>query len=97
MTCAQKMRAIQCNASEKIEDIEDPDFAETVELCFRNGPRRLRPWSRFVKFVVNFFICLTQLGFCCIYFVFISTNFEQVSTSSEFISLFNGIMKTDDF
>lgn len=78
MSCAQKMRAIQNDSSEKIEDIDDPDFAETVELCFRNGPPRLRPWSRFVKFVVNFFICLTQLGFCCIYFKFISDNFEQL-------------------
>lgn len=78
MRCAQQMRAIECNSSEKIEDIDDPDFAETVELCFKHGPHKLRAWSRFVKFLVNFFICLTQLGFCCIYFKFISDNFEQL-------------------
>lgn len=83
MTCAQRMRAIQSNSSEKTEDFDDPDFAETVELSFKYGPPSLRPWSRFVKFLVNFFICLTQLGFCCIYFVFIADNFQQVCAFSE--------------
>lgn len=78
MDCAQNMRQTQNSSSEKNEDIDDPDFAETVELCFRNGPPSLRPWSRFTKFLVNCFICMTQLGFCCIYFVFMSDNFEQV-------------------
>lgn len=79
MTCAKRMRTIQSNSSDKSDQMaEDPDFAETIELCFRFGPRPLRRWSRFVKFLCNFFICLTQLGFCCIYFVFINDNFEQL-------------------
>lgn len=75
------MRDIQSQPAEKAVNNninEDPDFAETVELCFANGPPRLRSWSKFVKFLVNLFICVTQMGFCCIYFVFIATNFKQV-------------------
>lgn len=78
MNCSQRMRVLQSSSPEKIEERDDPDFAETVELCFKNGPSKLRPLSGFVKHLVNFFICLTQVGFCCIYIVFISTNFEQV-------------------
>lgn len=78
MDCAQKMRVIQSSSAGKNEKTEDPDYAETVELCMLNGPRSFRPWSRFVKFLVNFFICLTQFGFCCIYFVFIGDSLEQV-------------------
>lgn len=78
MNCAQRMRDIQNKSAEKTVECEDPDFAETIELCFVHGPPRLRPWSKFIRFLVNFFICVTQLGFCCIYFVFIASNFKQV-------------------
>ncbi|KAJ8919913.1 hypothetical protein NQ315_006442 [Exocentrus adspersus] len=55
-----------------------PDFAETVELCFEKGPPRMQGISKLVKKIVNVFLCVTQLGFCCIYFVFISENIKQV-------------------
>lgn len=84
------MRVIQNHQSEKTVINEDPDFAETVELCFANGPPRLRRWSIFVKFLVNLFICVTQMGFCCIYFVFIAKNFSQVRFGSHiFLILFS--------
>ncbi|XP_072766983.1 proton-coupled amino acid transporter 2 isoform X3 [Anoplolepis gracilipes] len=53
-------------------------FAGTVELCFATGPLRLRKYSILMRKVVNIFLCVTQLGFCCVYFVFISTNMKQV-------------------
>ncbi|CAD7090733.1 unnamed protein product [Hermetia illucens] len=71
LTCSRKMQE-----ANKINFL--PDFAETVELCFQNGPPKLRSWAPWMKTVVNIFICVTQLGFCCIYFVFISTNLKQV-------------------
>lgn len=80
INCARRMRDIQNKSStEKSQINDDPDFAETVELCFVNGPPQLRRWSSFVRFLVNLFICVTQMGFCCIYFVFIATNFKQVT------------------
>lgn len=64
-----------------------PDFARTVELCFENGPPRLRQWSKTMRIIVNVFLCVTQLGFCCVYFVFVSTNLQQVCLTSIFTSL----------
>ncbi|XP_058063774.1 proton-coupled amino acid transporter 1-like [Anopheles bellator] len=55
-----------------------PDFAETVGLCFAHGHQRLRSWSWTMHRAVNVFICLTQLGLCCVYFVFISSNVKQL-------------------
>ncbi|XP_063986167.1 proton-coupled amino acid transporter 1-like isoform X3 [Diachasmimorpha longicaudata] len=53
-------------------------YAGTVEMCFEIGPLRLRKYSVLMRKMVNLFVCVTQLGFCCVYFVFISTNMQQV-------------------
>uniref|UniRef100_A0A1A9WVJ0 Amino acid transporter transmembrane domain-containing protein n=1 Tax=Glossina brevipalpis TaxID=37001 RepID=A0A1A9WVJ0_9MUSC len=71
VNCSIRMRAIS-------GDEKYPDFAETVEQCFANSPTRFRTWSKSIRIAVNVFICITQLGFCCIYFVFISTNIKKI-------------------
>ena len=38
--------------------------------------RKLAPYARIVT---DIFLCITQLGFCCVYFVFVSQNIEQVN------------------
>ncbi|CAG9855731.1 unnamed protein product [Phyllotreta striolata] len=55
-----------------------PDFAETIELCFEKGPPKMSRISGLMRKVVNCCLCMTQLGFCCVYFVFISDNIKQV-------------------
>lgn len=55
------------------------DYPETVEKCFEYGPRPLRRMSRAMKLIVEMFLCVTQFGFCAIYFVFITENLYQVS------------------
>ena len=42
----------------------------------------LRRSARAARIVTDLFLCITQLGFCCVYFVFISQNFEQVNTNN---------------
>ncbi|XP_030378761.1 proton-coupled amino acid transporter-like protein CG1139 isoform X2 [Scaptodrosophila lebanonensis] len=54
------------------------DYPETVEKCFEYGPRPLRRMSRAMKLIVEMFLCVTQFGFCAIYFVFITENLYQV-------------------
>ncbi|KAH8244898.1 hypothetical protein KR032_002102 [Drosophila birchii] len=71
ITCSKKMRDLR---GESV----CADYALTVERCFENGPSKLRSWSRTMGRLVDIFICVTQLGFCCIYFVFISTNLKQI-------------------
>ncbi|XP_058443377.1 proton-coupled amino acid transporter 1-like [Malaya genurostris] len=55
-----------------------PDFADTVELCFTHGPLRFQRWAGVMRIAVNVFICITQLGFCTVYFGFISNNLKQI-------------------
>lgn len=55
-----------------------PGFAETVHLAFQNGPVRMRPLANTMKILVNTFLCITQLGFCCIYIVFIANNLKMI-------------------
>ncbi|XP_032691428.1 proton-coupled amino acid transporter 1 isoform X2 [Odontomachus brunneus] len=72
---------IKCN-EEVTRRVGDGDgasgFAGTVEMCFATGPLGLRRYSSLMRKLVNVFLCVTQLGFCCVYFVFISTNMKQV-------------------
>ncbi|XP_022208913.2 proton-coupled amino acid transporter 1 [Drosophila obscura] len=71
IACSKKMRDLR-------GDAVCADYAQTVEMCFESGPVKLRGWSRTMGRLVDIFICVTQLGFCCIYFVFISTNVKQI-------------------
>ncbi|KAH8289774.1 hypothetical protein KR054_010777, partial [Drosophila jambulina] len=95
VTCSKKMRDLRGEAV-------CSDYALTVERCFENGPSKLRSWSRTMGRLVDIFICVTQLGFCCIYFVFISTNLKQVSLSwsrkvaSLYLELFSKILQAYD-
>ncbi|XP_050088890.1 proton-coupled amino acid transporter-like protein CG1139 [Anopheles aquasalis] len=54
-------------------------FAETVGYCFQYGPERFRPWANTMRHTVNVFTCVTQLGFCCIYYVFIGSSMKQIA------------------
>ncbi|XP_035789375.1 proton-coupled amino acid transporter-like protein pathetic isoform X1 [Anopheles albimanus] len=61
-----------------LADGQPLDFADTVGCCFQYGPVPFRRWAATMRHIVNVFICVTQLGFCCIYFVFISSNYKQI-------------------
>lgn len=72
LKCSAKMK-------EKHQLANKPDYAETVELCFSTSKsERWRSLAPAMKRTCNIFICVTQLGFCCIYFLFIGTNLKQV-------------------
>lgn len=73
---------ILLNCSEKMKKRNNltfkPDYAETVELCFAaSNNKRWQSLAPFMRRTCNIFICITQLGFCSIYFVFISSNLKQ--------------------
>lgn len=78
MKCSMKMQ-------EKFGFEKTPDYAHTVELCFANGHPRVQKYTHVMRKAVDIFIILTQLGFCCIYFVFISSNLKQVIDGYGFV------------
>ncbi|XP_023932553.1 proton-coupled amino acid transporter 4-like [Lingula anatina] len=53
-------------------------YGEVVELSFEKGPRSLQRFSKASRIAVNVFLNITQLGFCCVYIVFIAANIKQV-------------------
>ncbi|XP_075990538.1 proton-coupled amino acid transporter-like protein acs [Anticarsia gemmatalis] len=72
LNCSDIMQKI--NGSSK-----HPGFAHTVYLVFAHGPHNLRKFAKPMKVIVNAFLCITQLGFCCIYIVFIANNIKLIA------------------
>ncbi|XP_076347871.1 proton-coupled amino acid transporter 1-like [Tachypleus tridentatus] len=57
---------------------ESLDYSRVALYAFKLGPSPLQKYGRFARRTINTFLMLTQFGFCCIYFVFVSTNIKQV-------------------
>jgi len=54
-------------------------YADVAETCFATSSSdRLKRFAPTARKVINVFLCITQLGFCCVYFVFCSQNIKQV-------------------
>lgn len=54
------------------------NFAEVCSRSFETGPIGLRRYSNLARNLVNMFLVITQLGFCCVYFVFVAVNLQEV-------------------
>ncbi|KAJ8946515.1 hypothetical protein NQ318_004650, partial [Aromia moschata] len=54
------------------------NFSEVVESAFQTGPEFLQKYAKLAKTLINIFLCITQLGFCCVYFVFVAANIHDV-------------------
>ncbi|CAH1124156.1 unnamed protein product [Ceutorhynchus assimilis] len=54
------------------------NFSEVVEAAFKTGPEFLQKYAKLAKLIINVFLFLTQLGFCCVYFVFVAANLQEV-------------------
>ncbi|XP_017487809.1 PREDICTED: proton-coupled amino acid transporter 4-like [Rhagoletis zephyria] len=65
-------------AVEKAPGVEFFDYPDTVEKVFECGPPPMRKLSKLMRTIVETFLCVTQFGFCSIYFVFITENLHQV-------------------
>ncbi|KAH1028685.1 hypothetical protein HUJ05_002017 [Dendroctonus ponderosae] len=53
-------------------------FAEVVEAACRTGPEFLQRKAKVAKFILNIFLFITQMGFCCVYYVFVAVNLQEV-------------------
>ncbi|XP_045610493.1 proton-coupled amino acid transporter-like protein pathetic [Procambarus clarkii] len=66
-------------------------YEETASMAFKLGPEGCRRWHRVVYYIITTFLVITQVGFCCVYFVFIPQNIQEavkcMTTSGTSISL----------
>lgn len=53
-------------------------FSEVAEKAFQTGPKSLQKYSNFARITTDVFLCVTQIGFCCVYFVFVAVNLQEV-------------------
>ncbi|XP_064117193.1 proton-coupled amino acid transporter-like protein CG1139 isoform X2 [Macrobrachium nipponense] len=58
--------------------ISSLDYAEVGYNAFDTGPTPLQRLAPVARSTINAFLTITQLGFCCVYVVFISANVKQV-------------------
>jgi proton-coupled amino acid transporter len=54
------------------------NFASVVYASFETGPSPLRKYSHLAKNLINLFLIITQIGFCCVYFVFVAVNLQEI-------------------
>ena len=54
------------------------NFSEVCFAAFETGPLGIRKYSLLARQIINVFLCITQLGFCCVYFVFVAVNLQEV-------------------
>ena len=53
-------------------------YEETGEMCFKLGPPGAQKWAIPFRRTIVTFLIITQLGFCCVYVVFVAQNLHQV-------------------
>nr|XP_009857644.1 proton-coupled amino acid transporter 1 isoform X4 [Ciona intestinalis]XP_009857645.1 proton-coupled amino acid transporter 1 isoform X4 [Ciona intestinalis] len=55
------------------------DYSTVMTHAVRNGPiHSLHKYADKSRYIVDTFLMITQLGFCCVYFVFMGQNIRQV-------------------
>ncbi|XP_073211405.1 proton-coupled amino acid transporter 1-like isoform X2 [Lepidochelys kempii] len=59
------------------------DYGDAVMYGLEASPSAwLRTHAIWGRYIVGFFLILTQLGFCCVYFVFLADNLKQVISAA---------------
>uniref|UniRef100_A0A8D0GI15 Solute carrier family 36 member 1 n=1 Tax=Sphenodon punctatus TaxID=8508 RepID=A0A8D0GI15_SPHPU len=59
------------------------DYGDAVMYGLEASPSEwLRTHSIWGRYIVGFFLILTKLGFCCVYFVFLADNLKQVISAA---------------
>lgn len=54
-------------------------YEESAKVAFELGPEGARKYASVVSKIIKSFLVITQLGFCCVFFVFIPQNLKQAT------------------
>lgn len=57
-------------------NFESLDYDQVAALSLACGPKFIRPIARRAQFIVTLFLLLTQMGFCCVYVMFVVENIQ---------------------
>ncbi|KAL1139772.1 hypothetical protein AAG570_006749 [Ranatra chinensis] len=78
--CTHCMHMLVNCAHELCKRVQAPSlsFSQVAEQAFLTGPSHIRKYSNGFRIFVNVFLVITQLGFCCVYFVFVARNLQQL-------------------
>lgn len=76
MTCSNILKERPISMGERL------GYAGVVENCLATGPIFFRKFQNAGRVMINVFLIVTQLGFCCVYIVFVAQNFRQVLLGS---------------
>ncbi|XP_065057224.1 proton-coupled amino acid transporter 1-like [Rhopilema esculentum] len=64
------------------------DYGELTNLVFSHYCKK---WKNAASMLVNFFLCLVQLGFCCVYVLFVADNLYRISGQSLSVKIWAAI------
>uniref|UniRef100_A0A0N5BWC5 Aa_trans domain-containing protein n=1 Tax=Strongyloides papillosus TaxID=174720 RepID=A0A0N5BWC5_STREA len=70
---------------------ETIDFANVMRSAVESGPEWIRHKGYFAKQLVNVSMFIAQLGFCCVYFVFMADNIKDFFDLNSSIKLSKGV------
>ncbi|KAL6448192.1 hypothetical protein ACFW04_000295 [Cataglyphis niger] len=87
LLCTYCMRILVFSEYElcKRRRVPSMTYPATAESALREGPQFLRPFSKASVHIINIFLMIYQMGTCCVYIVFISSNLQMALSS--FVSL----------
>lgn len=80
LICIHCMHIVVRCASELCQRLRKPSmsFSEVSFNAFHTGPEGVKKFGFLAERLVSVFICITQLGGCAVYFVFIATNLQEI-------------------
>ncbi|KAL7740925.1 hypothetical protein ACLKA6_014085 [Drosophila palustris] len=78
--CTHCMHMLVNCSHELCRRLQQPslNFSEVAFCSFETGPLGLRRYSHLARRVVTTFLFITQIGFCCVYFLFVALNVKDV-------------------
>uniref|UniRef100_A0A1I8QAY1 Amino acid transporter transmembrane domain-containing protein n=1 Tax=Stomoxys calcitrans TaxID=35570 RepID=A0A1I8QAY1_STOCA len=78
--CTHCMHMLVKCSHELSQRIQQPslNFSDVGYWSFETGPIALKRYGQSAKKMITIFLFITQIGFCCVYFLFVALNVKEV-------------------